>query len=92
VTLPIVWRPAAADALVAIAGYIAQFNESAASGLVMRIELAAMRLPDMPYMAPVGRVPGTRELVVHPNYIMVYQVTASAIEILAVLHAREQYP
>jgi toxin ParE1/3/4 len=36
-------------------------------------------------------VPGTREAVVHPNYILVYRV-GECIEVLAVLHARQQYP
>lgn len=32
-----------------------------ALGLVQRIELAAMMLADQLYLAPAGRVPGTRE-------------------------------
>lgn len=90
--LPIVWRPSADDNLVEIAGFIAEHDEHAAEGLVQRIELAAMRLADQPYMAPAGRVPGTRELVAQPNYSLVYQVTTSAVEVLAVVHARQQYP
>jgi len=35
--------------------------------------------------------PGTREAIVHPNYILVYRV-GETIDILAVLHARQQYP
>jgi plasmid stabilization system protein ParE len=27
-----------------------------------------------------------------PNYIVVYSVTAIAVEILAVVHSRQQYP
>jgi plasmid stabilization system protein ParE len=34
---------------------------------------------------------GTREIVVHPNYIVFYEVT-DAIEVLAVVHARENFP
>jgi toxin ParE1/3/4 len=34
---------------------------------------------------------GTREIVVHPNYIVFYEVT-DAIEVLAVVHATENYP
>jgi toxin ParE1/3/4 len=39
-----------------------------------------------------GRVPGTREAVVHPNYILVYHVTADAVEIISLVHARQEYP
>jgi len=39
-----------------------------------------------------GRRPNTREAVVHPNYILIYRVGAEAIEILAVLHTRQEYP
>lgn len=91
-SLPVIWLPAADEDLIGIAGFIAEHDEQAALGLVQRIELAALRLADQPYMAPAGRVPGTRELVVHPNYILIYQVTTSAVMILAVLHARQQYP
>ena len=40
----------------------------------------------------LGRVPGTREHVVHPNYIVVYQVGDDVIDILRILHSRQQYP
>ena len=39
-----------------------------------------------------GRAPGTREAVVHPNYILVYRVSAEAVEIVSLVHARRQYP
>jgi hypothetical protein len=29
----------------------------------------------MPYVFPAGRVPGSREIVPHRNYIVVYRVT-----------------
>ncbi|WP_354043151.1 type II toxin-antitoxin system RelE/ParE family toxin [Devosia sp. UYZn731] len=35
---------------------------------------------------------GTRELVVHPNYIVVYRVLTDQIDIVSVLHARQEYP
>jgi len=39
-----------------------------------------------------GRVPGTREAVVHPNYILIYRVTADAVEIVNLVHARQRCP
>lgn len=48
------------------------------------------RIIENPYLYRPGRVAGTREAVVHPNYILVYRVTGT-IEILAMLHARQRY-
>ena len=53
---------------------------------------SAENLPLMPYLFRPGRVPGTRELVVHPNYIVVYQVGSDMIDILRILHSGQQYP
>jgi len=49
-------------------------------------------LPQHPYLYRPGLVAGTREIVVHPNYVVIYRVTISAIEIINVLHSRQQYP
>uniref|UniRef100_UPI000AFA859F type II toxin-antitoxin system RelE/ParE family toxin n=1 Tax=Pseudomonas avellanae TaxID=46257 RepID=UPI000AFA859F len=35
---------------------------------------------------------GTRELVAHPNYVLVYRVTLERIEVVNVIHARQEYP
>lgn len=43
------------------------------------------------YRGPFDRL-RTREAVVHPNYILVYRVTADAVEIVSVVHARQEYP
>ena len=37
-------------------------------------------------------VPGCREIVAHPNYIVVYRVGLDCIEVLRVMHARQEYP
>jgi toxin ParE1/3/4 len=50
------------------------------------------QLPQHPYLYRLGRVSGTRELVAHPNYIVVYRVSATAIEIVSILHSRQQFP
>ncbi|HEY2607619.1 MAG TPA: type II toxin-antitoxin system RelE/ParE family toxin [Paraburkholderia sp.] len=56
------------------------------------IEQATSQLPQHPYLYRLGRADGTREIVVHPNYLVIYRVTSIAIEIVAVVHARQQYP
>ena len=79
------------EALRTILGYIADRNPSAAEKLLGDIEDATSALPYHPYLYRHGRVSGTREIVVHPNYIVVYRVT-DCIEIVHVLHARQEYP
>lgn len=86
------WSEEATTDLVDIIDYIEQRNEIAAHRLHAAIVQSAENLSLMPYLFRPGRVAGTREHVVHPNYIMVYQVGAEVIDILRVLHSRQQYP
>lgn len=90
--LPILWRAEAQADFAAILEFIAGRNPQAALALYDEVERAVSRLPGHPYLYRLGRIPGTRELVVHPNYIVVYRVTATAIEIISILHSRQQYP
>lgn len=90
--LPVLWRPEARADLKAILAYIAARNAPAASALNDAIAHATTLLPRHPYLYRRGRIAGTRELIAHPNYIVVYRVMAAAIEILSVLHSRQQYP
>lgn len=89
---PIVWRPGALRDLTDIIRYVAERNPAAARKLRQRIEDAVLPLRDHPYLFRPGRVPDTREIVAHPNYLVVYRVTDAAVEVVAVLHARQQYP
>ena len=56
------------------------------------IQAAIRPLAEHPLLYRQGRVEGTREVVVHPNYIVVYRPLATHVEIIAVLHARRRYP
>lgn len=86
------WADEATTDLVEILDYIEQRNAAAAQNLHAAIMQSAENLPLMPYLFRPGRVPGTRELVVHPNYIVVYQIGNDVIDILRILHSRQQYP
>jgi toxin ParE1/3/4 len=90
--LPVVWRAVARGSLGTLIRYIAEHDPSAARRMKAIIEAAVLPLAEHPYLFRPGRVPGTREIVAHPNYIIVYRVTAARIEIIEVLHARQQYP
>lgn len=86
------WRETARTSLRSIITYISEHDEAAADRLLARIMYCSERLPQFPYMHRAGREPGTREAVITPNYILVYRVTADAVEVLNVVHTRQQYP
>ena len=91
--LPIVWRATALNDLRQIVTYIARENPLAARRLKIRLEAAVLPVSEHPYLYRQSeRVPGLREIVAHPNYIVLYQVAANRIEVVTVVHARRQFP
>lgn len=72
--------------------YIAQDNPSAAIDLDFEFEAKAENARQRPKLYKPGRMKSTREIVVRPNYVMVYRVTGDLIEILRVLHTAQQWP
>ena len=86
------WRPTALADRDAIMVYIAQDNPTAAVDLDLEFEAKAENARLRPKLYKAGRVKGTREIVVRPNYIMVYRVTGDVVEVLRVLHAAQQWP
>lgn len=86
------WKaPAVAD-LMAIVDYISDDNPNAALALMEEIQSKVAQLPAHPKRCRPGRVEGTRELVIRPNYIVVYTETAAAVTVLRVLHAAQMWP
>jgi addiction module RelE/StbE family toxin len=91
--LPVLWTDEADADLDEITAYIGQFDVGAAFRLWSCIIESVKYLPEHPLMYRQSeRVPGCREIVAHPNYIVVYRVGATAIEVLRVMHARQEYP
>lgn len=86
------WRPMALADRDAIMVYIAQDNPTAAIDLDLEFEAKAEYARLKPKLYKAGRVKGTREIVVRPNYVMVYRVTGDLVEVLRVLHAAQQWP
>ena len=86
------WRAAARDDLAAIIDHIAPENLPAAIALLDEIETKVRLLPEAPRLYRSGRVEGTREMVVRPNFVVVYAEDARTVTILRVLHAAQQWP
>ncbi|MFT7724641.1 MAG: type II toxin-antitoxin system RelE/ParE family toxin [Roseateles sp.] len=91
--LPIFWSASAEADLAAIVEYIGAHDIGAAERLWARLRASVLPLSDHPYLHPISeRVPGLREVVAHPNYIVLYRVAADRIDVVSVVHARQQFP
>ena len=93
-TLALHWHPKAREDRAAIMDYIGQDDPLAALEPDERLAERAAALPARAELYRQGRVAGTRELVVAPNYVLVYRIRPAdnIVEILRVLHARRQWP
>lgn len=73
--------------------YVADEDGDAAIALVFKIQAATEQLAEFSMLGRVGRVDGTRELVIaNTSYIVIYRVKGNAVEILRVLHTSKRYP
>ena len=87
------WTRPASRHIEEIGDYIARKNPLAADRAVLRILDQVETLSDHPHIGRVGRVDGTRELVVADSpYIAVYRVLEDAVEVVAVVHAARRWP
>jgi len=79
---------------VDIYDYIAVDNPRAAGHMSALFGKAASRLADFTYMGKTGPFPGTRELIVHRQYRLVYQVDidTETVWILALIHGARDWP
>lgn len=86
------WSAFAREDLFAIVDYISEDNTDAAQRVFDDIKTKTDRLIDFPLMGRVGRIKGTRELVIFGNYIVVYREDGSQVLVLRVMHSAQQYP
>ncbi|AEC18783.1 hypothetical protein PT7_0243 [Pusillimonas sp. T7-7] len=88
------WKDQALSDRERIARYIAGEGSPAAARkldkeFVDKAHTAAQR----PKLYRSGRMRGTREVVVRPNYVMVYRIEDDGgVTVLRVLHATQQWP
>lgn len=85
-------KPQYWESLQAIEDYIARDNPLAAIDLWLSIDEQVSLLSDPNFPRRRGRVAGTLELVVHPNYVVILEQTLDAVTVLEVLHAAMKYP
>lgn len=86
------WTKTALANLVAIVEHIEQDNPERARSFALEIKSKANSLAEFPNIGRPGRVVGTRELVIHPNYIIPYRVRGKVVEILRVQQVARRWP
>lgn len=86
------WKKQAQADLFAIVDFISDDNPEAAQTLKNEIEEKTEKLREFPDLYKLGRKRGTREMVAHKNYIVIYRVTNNQIEVLRVKHSAQQWP
>ena len=88
------WKQVAEDELNDIVDFIANDSPVSAEHFAADLRTKVNKLCEHPELFRPGRKRGTREMVVHPNYIVIYRVIKKheVVEILRVKHAAQQWP
>lgn len=88
----VIWTPEAERDRSDIWDYIAADNPIAAVRMDELFSDAAAGLAVHPKMGRMGRIPGTRELIPHESYRLVYEIARNTVWILALTHTARQWP
>lgn len=91
--LQVKWLDKALLDLDDVEAYISQTNSPAAEEVVLKILRTVSLLRDQPGLGRVGRVPGTKELIIpETRYIVPYRVKGGLLQILRVYHTSRMWP
>lgn len=86
------WTPEAERDRQDIWNYIASDNPSAAVLMDILFSQSIAKLERLPHLGRPGHVAGTRELIPHPSYRLVYEISQQTIWILAIVHTARLWP
>ena len=90
--MKVIWAPEAEQDRDDIWLHIAADNLRAAARLDELFSDAAARLADHPKLGRPGKIPGTRELIPHENYRLVYEIAGETVWVLTLVHTARQWP
>jgi len=88
----ILWTLSAEQDRADIVDFIAQDNPLAAIRMDEIFSAAVGRLAEHPLLGRAGQIPGTRELIPHESYRLVYEVRADTVWILTLVHTARLWP
>ncbi len=90
--MKIYWTLPAEQDRTGIIDFIGQDNPLAAIRMDELFSSSSLRLADHPLLGRTGLIPGTRELIPHENFRMVYEVRGDTVWILALVHTSRMWP
>lgn len=88
----VIWTPEALQDRTDIWDYIATDNPRAAARMDELFSDAAAKLVNHPKLGRPGRIAGTRELVVHENYRLIYELDGETVWVLVLIHVARKWP
>ncbi|MFA6038081.1 MAG: type II toxin-antitoxin system RelE/ParE family toxin [Legionellales bacterium] len=91
--MKIEWQLIAEQDLLEIVQYIAAENPQAAYQIFDEIKGQISLLEDHPQLGRIGRVNGTRELIIiRTPYLVAYRIIGDVVNILRVTHGARKWP
>ena len=90
--MKIIWTPEAEQDRADVREYIAADNPRAAVRMDQLFSDVAAKLANFPMLGRAGQIPGTRELIPHESYRVVYQIEGETVWVLALVHTARQWP
>lgn len=90
--MKVIWTPDAEQDRLDIWDYIAEDNPGAAARMDEVFSAAAVRLSKYPKLGKAGKIPGTRELILHQSYRLVYAIEDDKAWVLALMHTARLWP
>ncbi|WP_343732069.1 type II toxin-antitoxin system RelE/ParE family toxin [Duganella sp.] len=86
------WRETAINDLTRIGQRVAVANPASADKRLDQITAKVELLAAYPELGHLGTKPGTRELVVHVHYLVIYRVQRDGVHLLRIKHSARKRP
>ncbi|MDH1008406.1 type II toxin-antitoxin system RelE/ParE family toxin [Pseudomonas nicosulfuronedens] len=90
--MKVIWTRDARQDRLDIWEYLVCENPDAAVRVDLLFSASVTKLRSFPQMGKPGRIPGTREMIPHESYRIVYQVEADTLWVLALVHTARMWP
>lgn len=88
----VVWTPEALQDRQEIWDFIMSDNLQAAIRMDQLFSNTVAKLADFPQLGQPGKISGTRELIPHESYRIVYEIHQETVWILTLIHTARRWP